>query len=61
MLKMGIKRVNEETETVSEKKSKVDAPFSMELFLRNFKDSESSFLGKNIGIVHCIDQRRFVL
>lgn len=45
---MGIKRANEETNAVSEKKSKVDTPFSMELFLRNLKDPESSFLGNDI-------------
>ena len=45
---MGIKRTNEETNAVSEKKSKSDTPFSMELFLKNLKDPESSFLGNDI-------------
>lgn len=43
---MGIKRANEETNDVSEKKSKVETQFSMDLFLRNFQDPESRFLGK---------------
>lgn len=42
---MGIKRPIEENGEESEKKTKVDEPFPMELFIRNLRDPESSFLG----------------
>ena len=43
---MGIKRKAEENDEESEKKTKVNDNFSIEIFVRNLKDPESSFLGK---------------
>jgi hypothetical protein len=43
---MGIKRKAEENVEESEKKTKVNDNFSIEIFVRNLKDPESSFLGK---------------
>jgi hypothetical protein len=43
---MGIKRKTEENDTESEKKTKVDQTFPIEIFVKNLKDPESSFLGK---------------
>ncbi len=45
---MGIKRKNEENDDESEKTTKLDSSFSIEIFIKNLKDPESSFLGKEI-------------
>jgi hypothetical protein len=43
---MGLKRKVEENDEESEKKTKMDEQFSIEIFVKNLKDPESSFLGK---------------
>jgi hypothetical protein len=43
---MGIKRKTEENDEESEKKTKFDQRFSIEIFVKNLKDPESCFLGK---------------
>lgn len=59
---MGVKRANEEINAVSEKKNKIETSFSMEVFLRNLKDPESSFLGKNIRLfAEWMDDDHFVV
>jgi hypothetical protein len=48
---MSIKRKIEGNSEDSEKKTKVDEKFSIEIFVRNLKDPESSFLGKFNGFI----------
>jgi hypothetical protein len=43
---MGIKRKIEENDIELDKKTKFDQIFSIEIFVKNLKDPESSFLGK---------------
>jgi hypothetical protein len=57
---MGVKRQIEETDNVSEKKTKFDEVFPIEIFVKNLKDPESSFLGK-YSFLNCYQERLSLL
>lgn len=52
---MGIKRKNEENDSDNDKKTKLNQTFSNEIFIKNIKDPESSFLGKLFLIKICLE------
>lgn len=52
---MGIKRKIEENDIDSDKKTKLNQTFSNEIFIKNLKDPETSFLGKFYELYNKID------
>ena len=56
---MAIKRQVDEVQEESAKKLRINERFSMEIFIKNLQDSESSFLGINIELSQSKHQKYF--